>query len=62
MTPDNPDLRKTVCDLRAQKYQDLPEELVLAILQIETDAGEDRNDAIKQIGVVLDQHVPKKAK
>ena len=62
MTADNPDLRKTVRDLRAQKYQDLSEELVLAILQIETDAGEDRNDAIKRISAVLDQHVAKKGK
>jgi hypothetical protein len=50
----NSDLINTLIELKKEKYPELPEALILSIVQIESDFSENRSEAIKRIEEEVD--------
>jgi hypothetical protein len=45
--------------LRSAKYLDLSEDLINAIIDIESSSLEDRNEALRRIATLVDNHLNK---
>jgi hypothetical protein len=52
------ELLDTIEQIRKAKFPDLPADLVKQIVLIEKDFTEDRHEAYKLIGEVIDSHLP----
>lgn len=57
MTTDRSDLRATIQAIRAERYPDLPEDVVERIVGIEVAYTEDPSERVKQIEQVIDQYL-----
>lgn len=54
---DKTELIKTIEELRAQKYSELPAQLVAQILTIEADFTDDRQEAHKRIAQLIERYI-----
>ena len=54
------ELAETIMKLRAEKYKDLPEALVEAILAVEESLPDDPNERLRQIRDIVEKHLAKK--
>lgn len=56
MTPEQ-ELLDTIEEIRAKRYTDLPPDLVKAIVQIERDFTDNRQEAHKRIAQAVDEYL-----
>lgn len=54
------ELAETILKLRSEKYKDLPQELVEAILVVEESLPDDPNERLRQIREIVEKHLAKK--
>lgn len=54
------ELAETILKLRGEKYTDLPEALVEAILAVEESLPDDPNERLRQIRDLVEKHLAKK--